>query len=86
MTVTLKKLGGNLVIPIPARIAHNLGLADGTRLEINVEDGVLRMRSRSRRPRRSMTEIVAQMRTNKRKRPADHQTIRNDSAVGKEVW
>ena len=87
MTVTLKKIGGSVGVLIPKSLAQDLSLVEGTTLEITSDNGSLRMRKKARRPRRSMTKLVAQMKSAKFKRALEeHRNLVNDPPVGKEIW
>jgi antitoxin MazE len=84
MTVMVKKLGGSVAVVIPKAVAQEMQLTDGTALELSTSgDGIL-MRRRSCRPRRSMKELVAQI------KPASYRRRRREledgGPVGKEFW
>lgn len=84
MTVTLKKVGGSVAVLIPKLVAKELGLAEGTALELSTTADTLVMRKRSRRPRRPIAEIAARMRrADYRKRSRE---FAQDVPVGREVW
>jgi antitoxin component of MazEF toxin-antitoxin module len=84
LTVTIKKIGGSVAVLIPKAVAQEMGLIDGTPLEISNTADALVMRKRGRRQRRSMRKIVEQI------KPASYQRrnrdILEDGAVGKEIW
>jgi antitoxin component of MazEF toxin-antitoxin module len=84
MTVTVKKVGGSVAVVIPAAIARELALTDGTALEVSTTADSIVMRRRGRAPRRRIGAIVACI------KPASYRRRRRelgeDSPVGKEVW
>jgi antitoxin component of MazEF toxin-antitoxin module len=84
MTVTVKKLGGSVAVVIPAAIARELALTDGTALDVSTTaDGIV-MRRRGRRPRRRLGSIVAAIKpASYRRRRAE---LGEDGPVGKELW
>lgn len=87
MTAYVKKIGGSVGVLIPKSLARDLGLVQGTVLEITAEHGSIRMQKARHRPRRPIAEIVAELKVSKRKRlSADHRALINDPPVGKEVW
>ncbi len=61
MTATVKKIGGVIVIVIPEAIAHEMELAEGTALEISSSASGILLRKQGRRPRRSMAQLVKQI-------------------------
>jgi antitoxin component of MazEF toxin-antitoxin module len=85
MTVVVKKIGGSVAVVIPKAVASEMGLTDGTPLDITSSADSIIMRRRSgKRPRRSIRAIVAKM------RPAAYRRHRRElpdtSLVGKEIW
>jgi antitoxin component of MazEF toxin-antitoxin module len=84
VTVTVKKVGGSVAVVIPAAIARELALTDGTPLDVTTTaDGIV-MRRRGLRPRRRIASIVADMRTaNYRRRRAE---LGDEGPVGREPW
>ena len=83
MTVTVKKVGGSMAVVIPAAVAREMGLAEGTALELVVTDDSLLMRRRGRRPRRPLADVVARI------KPASYRRRHLElggGPVGKEPW
>ena len=64
MTVRIKKLGGSMAIVIPKGIVSELHLSEGMSLDMTTHDGSLVMRKPRDRPRRSIEQIVAQIKCN----------------------
>ena len=86
MTVTVKRLGGSVAVLIPRGVAREMELIEGTALEITAGDGeiVLRKRSRTRRPRRPIAEIVRGIKPSSYKRQS--RALKEAGPVGREVW
>jgi antitoxin component of MazEF toxin-antitoxin module len=84
MTVVVKKVGGSVAVVIPRAVAREMGLTDGTPLDITTSADAIVMRRRGRRPRRSLDHIVRQI------KPAHYSRQRrevgDDAPVGKEIW
>ncbi|MDB5320198.1 MAG: hypothetical protein JWN40_1829 [Phycisphaerales bacterium] len=83
MTIVVKKIGGSVAVLIPNSVAREMGLADGTPMELTANAGAIVMRKRGRRPRRSLKSIVDQI------RPASYRRRRellDEGAVGREHW
>jgi antitoxin component of MazEF toxin-antitoxin module len=84
MTIRVKKIGGSVAVLIPNSMARELGLSEGTSLDVTATSDTLVMRKEGRRPRRSLKSIVDQI------RPADYRRRRREALdtgpVGKEVW
>ena len=84
MTVTVKKVGKGVAVVIPAAVARELALTDGTALDVSATaDGIV-MRRKGRRPRRQIGSIAAAI------KPTAYQRRRvelgDDAPVGKERW
>jgi antitoxin ChpS len=59
--VTLRRAGGSLVLTIPKAFARALGLAQGERIGVKLDDGKLVVEPAVReRPRYSLEELLAQ--------------------------
>ena len=84
MTVTVKKVGGSVAVVIPKAVARDLELAEGTVLSMSTTHDSIVMRKRLRRSRRSMSEIVAQIKTSSYRRRRNE--LGQDPPVGREVW
>ena len=84
MTVIVKKIGGSVAVVIPKAMAREMGLDDGTPLDITTSNDAIVMRTRARRPRRSLSRIVSQIKPSNYKRRRREQT--EDVPVGKEIW
>ena len=84
MTVTVKKVGGSVAVVIPAAIARELALTDGTALDLSTTaDGIV-MRRKGRRPRRRLGAIVEAIKpASYRRRRAE---LGDDAPVGREPW
>jgi antitoxin component of MazEF toxin-antitoxin module len=84
MTIRVKKIGGSVAVLIPHSMARELGLSEGTSLDVTATSNTLVMRKEGRRPRRSLKSIVDQI------RPAHYRRRRREGLdtgpVGKEVW
>lgn len=83
MFVKVKRVGGSMAVVIPAPIASEMNLSAGTALAVSLEDDKLVLR-KSRRPRRSMDQLVAEIdpAAYKRRRKRDL----DDKPVGREIW
>jgi antitoxin component of MazEF toxin-antitoxin module len=86
MTVTVKKVGGSVAVIIPKAVACDLELAEGTPLELSSSGGTITMRKRqpSRRPRRPVTKIAAQIKPASYRRR--NREVADDRPTGREVW
>jgi antitoxin component of MazEF toxin-antitoxin module len=84
MTVTVKRVGGSVAVIIPAAIARDMDLTDGTALDVSATSDGIVMRRKGRRPRRSLAKILAGI------SPAAYRRRRrelgDDPPVGREVW
>jgi antitoxin component of MazEF toxin-antitoxin module len=84
MTVLVKKIGGSVSVLIPKALALEMGLGDGTPLEVTCSDDAIVMRKRGRRPRRSLKGLVAKI------KPASYRRRNREQAesgpLGKEWW
>jgi antitoxin component of MazEF toxin-antitoxin module len=84
MTVTVKKIGGSMAVVIPKAVARDMGLVEGSSLDLSPNPEGLLLRKRCRRPRRPLAEIVAAIDPAAYRRVA--REFANDGPVGKEVW
>jgi antitoxin component of MazEF toxin-antitoxin module len=83
MTVMARKIGGSVAVVIPKALASEMGLTDGTPLDITGgADGIV-MRRRGRRPRRNLKSIVEQIKPSSYRR---RNQWASDAPVGKEIW
>lgn len=84
MTIVVKKIGGSVAVLIPKSVAREMGLTDGTSLDITSSADAIIMRKHGRRPRRSLQTIIDQI------RPASYRRRRREmlekAPVGKEIW
>ena len=84
MTVTVKKVGGSVAVVIPKALAREMGLIDGTPLDITTSADAIVMRKPGRRARRPVGRIVSQI------NPASYRRRRRElldgGPLGKEVW
>ena len=84
MTVMVKKVGGSVAVVIPRAVARDLDLTEGTALEVSTTADSIVMRKRTRRPRRPLAQLVAQIKpTSYRRRRRE---LGDDAPVGKEIW
>ena len=83
MTVTVKKVGGSMAVVIPAAVAREMGLAEGSALELSATGGSIVMRPRGRRARRPLRGIVAAIKPETYRR---RRRERGDAPVGREAW
>jgi antitoxin component of MazEF toxin-antitoxin module len=86
MTVNVRKIGGSVAVVIPRAVAREMGLSEGTTLNISgtADSIVMRKAGPRRRPRRPVGQIVAKI------KPASYGRRRaelgDDGPVGREVW
>jgi antitoxin component of MazEF toxin-antitoxin module len=83
MTVSVKRVGGSMAVVIPAAVARDMRLVEGTALDVSAAGDAIVLRRTSRRPRRSLAKIVAGI------KPANYRRRRElgqDPAVGREAW
>jgi AbrB family looped-hinge helix DNA binding protein len=83
MTVIVKKIGGSVAVVIPKSVARDMGLAEGTALDISATGAAIVMRKQGRRPRRPLSRIVAQIKPGSYRRR--NRELSADRAVGKEI-
>ena len=83
--VTLRRAGGSLTLTIPRAFVRSLGLAEGARLGVSVDDGKLVAEPAAReRPRYALEELLAQCDPHAALSEED-QVWLDDSAVGAEL-
>ena len=56
---TLKKVGGSVMVPIPAEILRELRWEPGLKVSVDSEDGVIRVEPVAERPPDDIAEFVA---------------------------
>jgi antitoxin component of MazEF toxin-antitoxin module len=56
---TLKKVGGSVMVPIPAEILRELRWGSGLKVSVESEDGVIRVKPAAERPPDDIAEFVA---------------------------
>lgn len=56
---TLKKVGGSVMVPIPAEILRELHWEAGLRVTVDSEDGAIRIEPATERPPDDIAEFVA---------------------------
>lgn len=84
MTVIVKKIGGSMAVVIPKALAREMGLTEGSALDLTgTKDGLL-MRRPARRPRRRIADIVADIKPASYRRRS--RELAQDRPVGKEPW
>jgi antitoxin component of MazEF toxin-antitoxin module len=86
MTVMIKKIGGSMAVVIPNAVAREMELTEGMPMEIssNGEDIVMRKQRSTRRQRRPLAKIVAQIKPASYRRR--NRELGGDRPVGKELW
>lgn len=57
---TLKKVGGSVMVPIPAEILRELGWEPGLRVAVDSEGGSIRIDPAVKRPSPEVMEFVAE--------------------------
>lgn len=84
MTVLIKKIGGSIAVVIPRAIAREMELTEGSAVDLRADAGAIILRKHGRRPRRPLSQILAQI------NPASYRRRRREladgSPVGREVW
>jgi antitoxin component of MazEF toxin-antitoxin module len=84
MTILARQIGGSVAVVIPRAVAREMGLTDGTPLNISTSGGAIVMRRPGRRERRPVKKIAEGI------RPASYRRRReelgDDRPVGKERW
>jgi len=83
MTVVVKKLGGSVAVVIPKAIAREMELAEGAVLDINASEGGILLRKQGRRPRRPLSELIAQM--DPKSYARNNRDLLRDPPVGREI-
>jgi len=63
MIVTTKRISDGIAIILPKSIVQGMGLTDGDSLDITIGAGGLVMKKKGRPPRRSLAQIVAQIKS-----------------------
>ena len=61
MTTVVKKVGRHLVLVIPDELVKKMKIREGTLLELRAGDGEIVLHPTRGRPRRPISEIVAQI-------------------------
>jgi antitoxin component of MazEF toxin-antitoxin module len=84
MTVIVKKIGGSVAVVIPAAVAREMELAEGTSLELSTTADSIVMRRRGRRERRPLAGIVARINPGSYRRR--RRELVDDTPLGKELW
>jgi antitoxin component of MazEF toxin-antitoxin module len=85
MTVIVKKLGGSVAVVIPKTIARDMDLTEGTPLELLSSPSGITLRKGRSRQRRSMKEIVAEIKAN-RCWEHNRDLVDDGGPVGREYW
>jgi antitoxin ChpS len=81
-TVTLRNLGGSVVMTLPKKILNLVDLQSGSKVSIDVQDGKLIIEPKTK-PRYKLAELMAQCDLSK-PLSEDEQTWLNDSTTGRE--
>ena len=83
-TVTLRKLGGSVVMTVPKKILHLLDAGTGTQLDIRAANGKLIVEPR-RKPKYTLAELLKKCNArNMALTPGDRKWLRG-KPVGKEL-
>lgn len=80
-TTNIKKWGNSLAVRIPQVVAKELNFTPGTEVELELEDGDLRVKLKSHRPKYTLAELVAGITEDN-----VHEEIDFGPPVGREVW
>jgi antitoxin component of MazEF toxin-antitoxin module len=84
MTVIVKKIGGSMAVVIPKALAGDMELIEGTPLEISASADGIFLRKQGRRPRRSLSKLMAEIDPASYRRRS--REFSKDGPVGKEIW
>lgn len=83
-TVTLRKLGGSVVMTVPKKILHFLGAGTGSQLDLRAANGKLILEPR-RKPKYTLAELLKKCNSrNMALTPEDRKWLRG-KPVGKEL-
>jgi antitoxin ChpS len=83
-TVTLRNLGGSVVMPVPKKILSLVDLRAGSQVQISVEKGRVVVEPK-KKPRYTLTELLAQCRrSDLAPRPEDRAWL-SGGPVGREA-
>jgi len=80
MDAAVQKWGNSLAIRIPKPLAGELGLSQGSAVELTLDDGALSVRPKPV-PEPTLEELLAEVTEENRHEPVDA-----DDGVGLEVW
>jgi antitoxin MazE len=81
MVATIGKWGNSLAVRIPQQIAKEIKAEEGTEIDLDVVDGAIVIKPKSRRRRYSLEEMVQGI------TPENcHAEIESGKAVGNEIW
>lgn len=83
-TVSLRALGGSVVMAVPRQILSMLHLCAGSQVEVNVENGRLVVEPKVK-PKYTLAELLAQCTESNMAITAEDQEWLNSKPVGKEV-
>lgn len=84
-TVTLRNLGGSVVMTVPKPVLGLLNLAAGNQVNVSVENGKLIVEPRQK-PCYTLTQLLAQCTTENMVPTAEDRAWLDAPAVGKEVF
>ena len=82
-TVTLRKLGGSVVLTVPKKVLSLVDLAAGSDVELTVEGSRLIVEAR-RKPRYTLNELLANCRKSDFARTKGEREWLSSGSVGKE--
>ena len=83
-TVTLRNLGGSVVMTVPKQILGLMHLGAGNQVEVSVENGKLVVEPRQK-PRYTLAELLAQCTDENMALSTDDRAWLDSPPVGKEV-
>lgn len=84
MTVTVKRVGGSMAVVIPAAVARDMELAEGTALDVTTTPDSIVLRRSGRRSRRPLARVVASIKPGSYRRRRIE--LGQDGPVGRELW
>jgi antitoxin ChpS len=83
-TITLRSLGGSVVLAVPKQMLGMMHLGAGSQVEVNVENGKLVVEPR-RKPHYTLCELLAQCNEDNMAPTSEDLTWLEAPPVGKEV-
>ena len=83
-TVTLRKLGGSVVMTVPKKILHLLDADTGSQLDLRAANGRLIVEPR-RKPKYTLAELLKKCNTRNMVLPPEDRQWLRDRRVGREL-